>query len=545
MKGAILIVLDGLGVALPGPGNAYFIADPPHLKSYFLTYPHTQLKASGEAVGLPADEVGSTEVGHVNLGAGRIVYQSLPRINLSIADGSFFKNEAFIGATEHVKRTKGVLHFIGLLGGGTVHASTAHLHALLFLCKENKIDRVCIHVITDGRDSPPQAASTYLEDLQSKLDQLGIGKIATVMGRYYAMDRDRRWDRVEKAYSCMTKGGQNVAQTWQETIDNAYKQGITDEFIEPTNILGDAQKPVLIQQNDSVIFYNFRIDRPRELTKAFVLDNFESDGNKLAFDPYAVKYSSKHNIDVPQESLMPPFHRGDKIPNIYFVTMTEYEKDLPVKVAFPPHIVKLPLGRVISEGGYPQLRMAESEKERFVTYYFNGLRESPFPLEDHLIVPSPKVPTYDLKPEMSALEISDSLMHKIRTGVYKFILVNFANPDMVGHTGNLQAAVKAVSCIDECLDKIVREALLQDYIIFITADHGNVEEMLDPKTGGISTEHSANLVPFLAISNEWKGKNITLQSGILADVAPTLLSALGIQKPVEMTGRNLLNELQS
>lgn len=541
MKGVILVVFDGLGIALPGPGNAYFLADPHNLISYLQQYPHTQLKASGEAVGLPASEVGSTEVGHLNIGAGRIVYQSLPRINLSIADGSFFQNKELLDAINHARKHNAKLHLLGLLGGGTVHSSTAHLYALLFLCQEQKFTNVYLHIITDGRDSPPKSAHTYLEDLQNKINQMGLGKIVTVMGRYYAMDRDRRWERIEKAYTCLTEGIGEKAADWKSAIDSCYKMGVTDEFILPTNILQDNQ-PVLISDNDAVIFYNFRIDRPRELTKAFVLDNFEQEANKRGFDPYTVKYHSKHELDE-TDPMSPPFTRQRKLNNLYFVTMIEYEEGLSVRVAFPPHIIDMPLGRVISEASNAQLRMAESEKERFVTHYFNGLRNQPFPQEDRIIIPSPKVATYDLQPEMSARELTQVLVEKIQSEMYKFILVNYANPDMVGHTGNLTAAIKAVQVSDECIGKVVGEALKHDYAIIITADHGNVEEMLDPKTGGISTEHSANNVPFIAISNEFQGKNLTLPVGILADIAPTTLALMGIPQPPQMSGRNLLEDL--
>jgi len=542
MKGVILVIFDGMGIALPGPGNAYFLAEPQNFRSFYQLYPHTQLKASGEAVGLPAQEVGSTEVGHLNIGAGRIVYQSLPRINLSIADGSFFKNQEFVKAVEHAKANNSKLHIMGLLGGGTVHSSTAHLFALLYLCQEHKINNVYLHLITDGRDSPPKSAEIYLQDIQNKIEQMGVGSIASVMGRYYAMDRDRRWDRIEKAYKCLTEGIGQKAPDWKAAVESSYSEGITDEFILPTNICSN-EDPVLIGDNDAVIYYNFRIDRPRELTKAFVLDDFESEANKRSFDPYAIKYHSKHEIDdIEEPPVVVPFTRNKVVKNLYFVTMTEYEDNLPAHVAFPPHVVEMPLGRIISEAGVQQLRMSESEKERFVTHYFNGLRNQPFPLEDRLIIPSPKIATYDLRPEMSAPEMTQVLIEKIQTETYKFILVNYANPDMVGHTGNLTAAIKAIQASDECIGKVVAEALRHDYAVLITADHGNVEEMLDTKTGGISTEHSGNNVPFIAIGNEFHGKNMTLPVGILADVAPTVLALLNIPQPPQMTGRNLLEE---
>lgn len=543
MKGVILLVFDGLGIALPSKANAYTEAIPTNFETALHMYPHTQLRASGEAVGLPAVEAGSTEVGHLNLGAGKIVYQSLPRINLSIADGTFFTNPAFVHAMEHVRRHNSTLHLMGLLGNGTVHASTAHLYALLFMCKENHIDNVALHLITDGRDSPPKAAATSLEEVQMKLEQLKIGRIASICGRYYAMDRDHRWERIEKAYRAYTEGKAEVKASWREVVDAAYANNLTDEFIEPTLITAEGQPPSIIKENDAVIFYNFRIDRPRELTKAFVLENFKEDANKSSFDPYLIKYNKKHTEEI-IPSINVPFDRPPKIPNLCFVMMTEYEKNLPAEVAFPPNIVKMPLGRILSENGLSQLRMAESEKEPFVTDYFNGLRTSPFPMEDRIIVPSPKVPTYDTQPSMSARELTDKLVQKINEGNYRFILVNYANADMVGHTGNLLAAVEAVKVIDECFGKVMQAALANDYTVLVTADHGNVEEMIDPTTGGISTEHTSNPVPFIAIAQNLSNLNRTLQAGILADVAPTILALLQIAQPQSMTGRNLLEELK-
>ncbi len=542
MKKVVLLVLDGFGLAPPGPGNAVFLANPPNINSLLHSFPNTTLKASGEAVGLPAGEVGNTEVGHINLGAGRIVYQDLPRINMSIADGSFYKNKAFLEALIHLQNTGKKLHLIGLVGEGTVHSSIEHLYALLYFAKENNLKDVFIHVITDGRDSPPKSALEIISRLEEKLNDLGRGKIASVMGRYFAMDRDRRWERTEKAYFCLTKGKGDKAKSVVEAIKSAYRQGKSDEFIDPVNII-DNEKPVaLIEKGDAVIFFNYRIDRPRQLTKAFVLENFEKEANKtLSFDPYAIKYYKTHLSQ--KEILNPPFKRGEKIKDLFFVTLTEYEKDLAVKVAFPPIVVRMPLGRVLSENNIRQLRMSESEKERFVTFYFNGQRETPFPYEERLIIPSPKVPTYDLKPEMAVFELTDLLIKKMSEGNHNFILVNFANPDMVGHTGNIEASIKAVRAVDSCLGKIVNTALDLDYVLLITADHGNIEQKIDPQTGEISTEHTANPVPFIAIDKMYQGRFIKLQSGILADIAPTILSIMEIAKPSEMTGRNLLEEI--
>lgn len=543
MKGVVLIVLDGYGLAPPGPGNAIYLANPTNINSYFNAFPHTTLKASGQSVGLPTGEVGNTEVGHINLGAGRVVFQDLPRINMSIADGSFYKNPSFLKIVNHLLQTKGRLHFLGLVGEGAVHSSIEHLYALLYFAKENAIKDVFIHVITDGRDSPPKSAIEIVNQLEEKVSQVPTCKIASVCGRYYAMDRDRRWERTEKAYNCLTKGGNLTAFTPTEAINSAYNRGKTDEFIEPTNILKDGKPVALIEEGDAVVFFNFRIDRPRQLTKAFVLDNFEGDANKsFSFDPYAVKYFKTHYPTEPVAN--PPFRRGSKIENLLFITMTEYEKNLAVEIAFPPTTVQNPLGKVLFERGITQLRICESEKERFVTFYFNGQRESPFAFENRLIIPSPKVPTYDLRPEMSAPEITEQVVNNMVALKYPFILVNFANADMVGHTGNIQATIIAVKTLDLCLAKIVQQALQSNYYVLITADHGNAEQKINPVTGDISTEHTSNPVPFIVIHDTYQGRKDLLPSGILADVAPTILYLLGISKPQGMTGRNLLEEFK-
>lgn len=543
MKGVILIVLDGFGLAPPGPGNAIYLANPTNINSYFNAFPHTTLKASGQSVGLPAEEVGNTEVGHINLGAGRIVFQDLPRINMAIADGTFYKNPSFLKIKNHLDQTKGKLHLMGLVGEGAVHSSIEHLYALLYFAKENQIQNVFIHAITDGRDSPPKSALEIIHELEEKIEQNKVGKIASVMGRYFAMDRDRRWERTEKAYLSLTKGSGLVAANASDAVTAAYNQGKTDEFIEPTTITSENKPIALVTEGDVVIFFNYRIDRPRQLTKAFALENFEEDANKsFSFDPYAVKY---HKTHFPTEVLIsPPFKRGPRIDNLLFITMTEYEKNLPVEIAFPPISVQIPLGKVLSEKGIMQLRMAESEKERFVTFYFNGQRETPFPLEVRLIIPSPKVPTYDLKPEMAAYEITTALLNNIRLAKYPFILVNFANADMVGHTGNIQSTIVSIKTLDTCLEKIVHQALPLEYSVIITADHGNAEQKINPQTGDISTEHTSNPVPFVFINSKYQGRSDKLPSGILADVAPTILFLLDIQKPQGMTGRNLLEGLK-
>lgn len=537
-----LIVLDGWGLAPPGPGNPLGFANVPNFKRYWSLYPHCKLTASGEAVGLPRGEDGNTETGHLNLGAGRIVYQDLPRINLAIADGTFFENKAFLDAIDHVKHHDSKLHLLGLIGSGGVHSNIEHLYALIHLCKEQSIDKVFIHVITDGRDSPPASALEYTQRLEDELKKLKLGRVASISGRYYAMDRDRRWDRTEKAYNALTKGMGEHADSLEEAIRNAYAQKETDEFISPTLIMENNQPVAKIEDNDAVIFFNFRIDRPRQLTQSFVLDDLEKNPNMASFDPYTVKYYKRHQVEDEGLSQYPVFKRGPKLKNLVFVTMTRYEDNSPAIPAFPPQQVDYPLGRIIDEHGLQQLHVSETEKERFVTYYFNGLRQTPFTLEERLIIPSPKVPTYDLKPEMSALEMTDQLLSKIQLGVYSFFVVNYANPDMVAHTGVISQAIKALEVTDECLGKIVRAILTMGGSCVITADHGNVEEMIDPATGGTDTEHSTNPVPCIIISKDLEGRNTEVDSGILADVAPTILTLMNLPKPASMTGRSLISQ---
>lgn len=546
-KFVLLTVLDGWGMAPPGPGNAISQAATPNMNRFWAMYPHTQLGASGESVGLPRGEVGNTETGHLNLGAGRIVYQDLQRINMSIADGSFFKNQVLIGAIDHAVSFNSNLHYMGLVGAGGVHSNIEHLFALLEMAKEHEFKRVFLHLFMDGRDSPPTAAKTYISRIREVIASEGVGQIATIMGRYWAMDRDMRWERTQKAYDCLTAGAGHLVKTPEEAIDASYSEGKTDEFIEPALISDANGNPVAtIKENDSVVFFNFRIDRPRQLSKAFVYQDFAKANEEIAFDPYAVKYQKSHLQQV-VPGMQEPFKRGPRINNLYFATMTEYSKPIVengAKVAYPPEVVKIPLGRVISEGGFKQLRAAESEKERFVTFYFNGQQEIAFDGEDRLIVPSPKVATYDLKPEMSARELASSLLQKIKDFPdYKFILINFANADMVGHTGSIGAAAKACEVVDECLGKLADWVLAYGGLMLITADHGNAEEMIDSHTGEIETEHSSNPVPFIAISKGLLGRPETLTSGILADVAPTVLKGLRLEVPGSMTGRNLLESV--
>lgn len=542
-KPLVLIIMDGWGWAPPNPGNAVSLAQTPNFKNYWSSFPHALLAASGEEVGSPRGEDGNSEVGHINLGAGRVVYQYLPRINTEIADGSFFKNPAFLNAVDHVKRFGTRLHLMGLVGSGGVHSSLEHLFALLQLAQREGVKNVYLHLFTDGRDSPPASSPLYLKRIEEECHRLGIGEIATICGRYFAMDRDLRWERTKKAYETIAKGIGETASSALEAIQKSYAQKRTDEFVLPTVIVKDGHPVAQVTQGDSVIFFNFRIDRPRQLTEAFILPDFETMvRKKVSFDPYAEKYYKK--AYAPQEgSEVKTFIRGPQIPNLFFVTMTQYEENLPAYVAYPPIIVSFPLAQILSEKGLKQLHIAETEKERFVTYYFDGQREINFPGEDWVEIPSPKdIPTYDLKPEMSAYQITSYLIEKIKEKIYDFILVNFANPDMVGHTGVLPAGIRACEIVDDCLGKLVNEILKEKGACIITADHGNVEEMVDLATGEIDTEHSTNPVPFIYVSEDLRGQAKELPRGILGDIAPTILSLLGLDQPSEMSGRNLLAE---
>lgn len=531
----VLAILDGWGIAPQGSGNAISQAKTPNLDGLSAAFVHTQLIAHGESVGLPKREPGNTETGHLNIGAGRIVYQDLPRINMSIADGSFFQNKTIIAALDHSRNNKSNLHILGLIGGGGVHSDISHLFAILRLCHEHQSQNVFLHLFTDGRDSPPTSSRDYISQVAATMKRESIGQIATIMGRYYAMDRDFRWDRTAKAYNCLVNGQGKSAQSIEQAISDSYTANITDEFIEPTSINNSPR----IKNDDAVIFFNFRIDRPRQLTKAFVLPDFATAGNITGFDPYAIEFLKTHNIDATMASRPKPFQRDTALQNLFFVTMTEYEKNLPVQTAFPPQIIDYPLGRVVSEAGLRQLRMSESEKERFVTYYFNGQREHPFSAEEHLIIPSPKVATYDLKPEMSARQITDHLIQKISSRLYQLIVVNFANADMVGHTGNISATVIGCQTVDECIGKLASTIQSFGDVLCITADHGNAEEMINRSTGDVDTEHNANPVPFIIVGKQFQNA-LQISQGILADIAPTLLSIMNIPVPPSMAGSNLL-----
>lgn len=547
-KYVCLVILDGWGLASPGPGNAVSLANTPNINKFWASFPHSQLLAAGEAVGLPRGEAGNTETGHLNIGAGRIVYQDLQRINTAIADGSFFQDPVFLGAVKHIQAHHSNLHLMGLIGASGIHSNLEHLFALIQFCRQQNLkDNVYLHLFTDGRDSPPTSSGQYIAKIREVIAREEVGQIASVMGRYWAMDRDRRWDRTEKAYLALTEGVGLLAKTPEGAIEKSYKEGKTDEFVAPSLMVNTSGQPLaLIKDGDAVILFNFRIDRPRQLTAAFVVQDFSDNSLLLDFDPYLEKYEKTHLV-AKAVTYQKVFNRKVFLQNLYFATMTEYSRSLVeagIKVAFSPEAVEMPLGRVIAEANLKQLRLAESEKERFVTYYFNGLRENAFPAEERLIIPSPNVPTYDLKPEMSALEITQTLINKLSTQPnYAFILVNFANPDMVAHSGSIGPAVKACEVLDECLGKIANSVMAGGGSLIITADHGNIEEMINNQSGQIDTEHNGNPVPFITLSKDFLGKGQTLPSGILADIAPTILELLELGKPSSMTGRNLLTGL--
>ncbi len=490
----LLAILDGWGYREERYGNAIAYAHTPNMDSFIKKYPFTVLQAGGTAVGLPEGQMGNSEVGHINIGAGRIVYQDSLRILKAIEDGSFFENRVLKKAMEKAKKTK--LHLIGLIGPGGVHALPEHLFALLKMAKENGLKNVAIHCFTDGRDTPPKSALEYVRQIQRKIDEIGIGEIATIVGRYYAMDRDKRWERTKKAYEMLTQGKGRKAENAEEAVKEAYEKGETDEFIQPTVV-----KKTSIKDGDVVIFFNFRPDRTRQLTQAFVDSKFkEFERKKL---------------------------------NLHFVTMTRYMDGLEVEIAFDKVMLKNTFGEVISKNGMMQLRIAETEKYAHVTFFFNGGREKPFDGEERCLIPSPKVATYDMKPEMSAYEVTREVIKKIREKKYDVIVLNYANPDMVGHTGVWEAAVKAVEVVDECIGKVIDAVLEQKGIAIITADHGNAEEMLED--GNPKTAHTTNPVPFILV-----GKEAKLRKGNLGDIAPTMLDLLGIKKPKEMTGKSLI-----
>ena len=533
----MLLILDGWGIGPNNAGNAIALANTPHLDRYWLAFPHTQLAASGEAVGLPHGGTGNTETGHLNIGAGSIIYQDLPRINMAIADGSFVTNQALLNAISHVKQYNSVLHVMGLIGAGGVHSNIEHLLALLNFCQQQGLAQVYIHGFTDGRDSPPTSGINYVQQIMDHCQKLGIGQMATLIGRYYAMDRDKRWERIEKAYNALTIGSPTCTVDPIGAMKTQYDQHVTDEFIEPISICNQDGSHRTISDNDAVFFFNYRIDRPRELTKAFVLPNFEQGITQEGFDPYAVKYEKTHLKQIVGGAT---FSRQKIVKNLYFVTMTRYEEGLPVDVAFPPQFVKNPICQVVSNHGLRQLRMAETEKEKFVTYYLNGQQDLLYPGEDRIILPSKGAKSYDQIPEMSTREIASEMITRIHQDIYDLIICNLANADMVAHTGNLQATIVACQILDEVVGEIVKEVYHKGGVVIISADHGNAEELINNTTGEVDTEHSIYPVPLIVVGQQFTNQSVMLPTGILADIAPTILKIMGIPKPETMTGRALI-----
>jgi 2,3-bisphosphoglycerate-independent phosphoglycerate mutase len=520
----VLIIIDGWGISFEERGNAILAARTPNMDRYLREYPCGALQASGIEVGLPWGEIGNSETGHKNIGAGQVMYQSLPQITLSIKDGSFFQNPAFLEAAEHVKKNESSLHFMGLVSNGGVHSHIDHLLALIDFARQQKLRKqVFVHAFTDGRDVPPQSAKEFIEQLSKHMRRRRTGAIATVAGRYWALDRNKNWDRTRRTYDAMVYGKGPTARSAMEVIEKAYAQNQWDEKIEPHVIVNRRGEPIgTIKDGDAVIFFDFRPDRARQLTYAFVQKDF---------------------------SVFPVKQFND----LDFVTMTEYDAALSVTIAFKEQLAPAPMAAVISKAGLRQLHIAETEKYAHVTYFLNNGREKPYPGEDQVLIPSPDVKDYAETPAMSAAKIAARVVREIKKDKYDFIVVNFANPDMIGHTGKFKAAVKACGVVDECVGKIVAAALAKGGAVLITADHGNAEEMINPQTGEVETDHTTNLVPLIYItpdnhlptpkSDETLMQILLAPLGVLSDVGPSTLAALGLKAPPTMTAQNLLPSL--
>ena len=506
-KVTMLMILDGFGDNKNKDGNAIKLANTPNIDKLMKKYPNTDIFTSGLHVGLPEGQMGNSEVGHTNIGAGRIVYQELTRITKAIEDGDFFSNPEFIAAIENCKKHNSKLHILGLVSDGGVHSHNRHLYGLLEMAKRRDFENVYVHCFLDGRDTPPASAETYIAELQEKMKEKGVGKIASLSGRFYAMDRDKRWQRVQKCYDALVNGEGEKAGDAIKAIEDSYQKEVFDEFVVPTVICNGNEPVAKIEENDSVIFFNFRPDRAREITRALVDPEFDGFETKKM--------------------------------NLYYVCFTSYDETMPnVHIAFKKEPLKNTFGEVVSEAGLTQLRIAETEKYAHVTFFFNGGEEKQYPGEDRILVPSPKVETYDMKPEMSAYEVTDKVCEALENDKYDVVILNFANTDMVGHTGSLQAAIKAVEAVDECVGRIVKIIEEKQGNLLITADHGNAEQMIDYKTGEPHTAHTTNPVPIILVTanKEYKLK----ENGKLADLAPTMLDLMGIKQPEEMTGESLL-----
>ena len=507
-KPVVLMVLDGYGLSDKTEGNAIAMANTPVMDKLMKECPFVAGKASGLAVGLPDGQMGNSEVGHMNIGAGRIIYQDLTSITKAIEDGDFFENEAMLEAIENCKKNNSDLHLWGLLSDGGVHSHNTHLYAILELCKKQGLSNVYVHPFLDGRDTPPASGKDYVAQLVEKMNEIGVGRVASISGRYYAMDRDNRWDRVEKAYAAMVYGEGERAIDPVQAIADSYAKDVTDEFVLPT-VLTENDKPVAtVKANDSVIFFNFRPDRAREITRAFCEDDFAG------------------------------FERKEGRIPVTYVCFKDYDESIGNKlVAFKKQTIENTLGEYLAKNGKAQLRLAETEKYAHVTFFFNGGVEEPNKDEDRILVKSPAVATYDLQPEMSAPEVSEKLNAAITSDKYDVIIINFANPDMVGHTGVIPAAVKAVECVDQCVGAAVDAVKKADGVLFICADHGNAEQMIDYTTGNPHTAHTTNPVPFILVNY---GDVKLREDGCLADIAPTLLEIMGLEQPAEMTGKSLI-----
>ena len=509
-KMTALIIMDGFGERAETYGNAIKLAGTPNLDKLEAEYPHTVIGASGMDVGLPDGQMGNSEVGHLNIGAGRIVYQELTRITKSIQDGDFFKVPEFVDACQKAKKNGGKLHLMGLLSDGGVHSHITHLFALIDLAKQQGLDNVYVHCIMDGRDTPPSSGIEYVQQLQDYMDKVHFGKIATISGRFWAMDRDKRWDRIQKAYEAISCGVGDKADCPICAMKNSYKNEKTDEFVVPCVIQEDGKPVATVEAGDSMIFFNFRPDRTREITRAFIDANFSD------------------------------FERLGGYKPVTFVGMTRYDDTFTnIETAFKPVTLTNTMGEYLAANGKTQLRIAETEKYAHVTFFFNGGVEAPNPGEDRELIPSPKVTTYDLKPEMSAYEVTDKAVELIGSGKYDVMILNFANCDMVGHTGVLEAAEKAVKTVDACVDRVVKAVLATGGQVLITADHGNADMMIDPTTGEPFTAHTTNKVPFILVDPSRKDAKLR-EGGRLADLAPTMLELMGLPKPAEMTGESLV-----
>lgn len=507
-KPVVLMVLDGYGLSDKTEGNAIAMADTPVMDKLMKEYPFVKGNASGSYVGLPDGQMGNSEVGHMNIGAGRIIYQDLTRITKAIADGDFFKNEELLAAMENCKKNNSDLHLFGLLSSGGVHSHISHVYGLLEMAKKNGVSNVYVHAFLDGRDTPPASGKDFVAQLEEKMAEIGVGKVASLAGRYYAMDRDNNWDRVEQAYRSLTTGEGKQAESAVATMEASYAENVTDEFVVPTVITENGKPLSVVKENDSVIFFNFRPDRAREMTRAFCDDKFT--GFERTYIPTT------------------------------FVCFKDYDETIPNKlIAFKKEEIKNTFGEFLAANGKKQLRLAETEKYAHVTFFFNGGVEDPNVDEFRLLVNSPKdVPTYDLKPEMSAPEVGMDLVEAIKSDKYDVIVINFANPDMVGHTGVIPAAVKAVEKVDELVGKAVQAVKDVDGVLFICADHGNAEKMIDYETGAPHTAHTTNPVPFILVNYD---DSYTLRDGgSLCDIAPTLIQIMGLNQPAEMTGKSLL-----